>query len=59
MAKPKFRVGDKVETANGWEGKVTAVDSARGKVAIKATNDGVGHDRGKEDVFFESEVRKA
>lgn len=59
MAKPKFRVGDNVKTANGWEGKVIAVDPARGRVAIKATNDGVGHDRGKEDSFFEAEVRKA
>lgn len=59
MAKSKYRVGDKVKTANGWEGKVIAVDSARGRVAVKATNDGVGHDQGDEQSFFDAEVRKA
>ena len=59
MAKAKFRVGDKVETVTGMEGKVVAVDPNRGKVAVKATNDGVGHNEGTERSFFESEVRKA
>lgn len=59
MAKDKFRVGDKVETVNGWEGKVIAVDTVRGKVAVKATNDGVGHNKGAEDSFSNAEVRKA
>jgi len=59
VAKSKFRIGDKVETANGWEGKVIAVDTARGKIAVKATNDGVGHNEGSEQSFFEAEVRKA
>lgn len=54
-----FRRGDKVETANGWVGKVTFTDTARGKVAVKATEDGVGHSKGDEEAFFEGEVRKA
>jgi preprotein translocase subunit YajC len=54
-----FRIGDKVKTANGWEGKVIAVDTNRGRVAIKASNDGVGHDQGDEQSFFNAEVRKA
>lgn len=59
MAKAKFRIGDRVETVTGMEGKVIAVDTARGKVAVKATNDGVGHNEGTERSFFEGEVRKA
>lgn len=54
-----FNRGDKVVTANGWEGKVIAVDTARNKVAVKATNEGVGHDVGSEQVFFTQEVHKA
>lgn len=59
MAKAKFRIGDNVQTVTGMEGKVIAVDSGRGKVAVKATNDGVGHAQGTERSFFEGEVRKA
>lgn len=55
----KFKRGDKVETANGWEGKVTFTDTARGLVAVKATSDGVGHRKGDEEAFRESEVQKA
>jgi hypothetical protein len=54
-----FKRGDKVETANGWVGKVTFTDTARKLVAVKATEDGVGHSKGDEDSFRESEVRKA
>jgi preprotein translocase subunit YajC len=59
MAKFKFSVGDKVETSTGMEGKVVAIDPNRGKVAVKASNDGVGHSKGNERAFFEGEVRKA
>jgi hypothetical protein len=41
------------------EGKVVAIDPNRGKVAVKASNDGVGHSKGNERAFFEGEVRKA
>lgn len=54
-----FKRGDKVVTANGWVGKVTFTDTARRKVAVKATEDGVGHNKGDEEAFNESEVRKA
>lgn len=54
-----FKRGDKVTTANGWVGKVTFTDTARKLVAIKATEDGVGHNKGDEEAFRESEVRKA
>lgn len=55
----KFRIGDRVQTVTGMEGKVIAVDTSRKKVAVKATNDGVGHSVGAERDFFEGEVRKA
>lgn len=56
----KFHVGQKVETVVGSTGKVTAVDPARGKVAVKATtNDSLHHNKGEEKVFFEAEVRPA
>lgn len=53
-----FKRGDKVQTANGVVGKVTFTDSARGLVAVKATEDGVGHRKGDENAYRESEVRK-
>jgi preprotein translocase subunit YajC len=59
MAKAKFRIGDNVQTVTGLEGRVIAVDTARGRVAVKATNDGVGHNEGAERSFFDGEVRKA
>lgn len=54
-----FKRGDKVKTANGVVGKVTFTDSARKLVAIEATENGVGHNKGTENVYKESEVRKA
>lgn len=53
----KFRRGDKVQAANGVEGEVLFVDSARRKVVVKAENETVGTDPGKEVVFFENELR--
>lgn len=55
----KFKRGDKVETVDGRVGKVTFTDTARGKVAVKATEDGVGHRKGDEQAYNEGEVRKA
>lgn len=55
----KFKRGDNVETSTGLVGKVTFTDTARKLVAVKATEDGVSHDRGDEKTFKESEVRKA
>lgn len=54
-----FKRGDKVKAANGVEGKVIFTDTARKLVAVKATEDGVGHNKGDEFSFKESEVRKA
>lgn len=56
--KMKFSTGDKVKTTSGLKGKVIQTDSARSKVAIKATNDGVGHSVGDEVVFNEQQVKK-
>jgi len=54
-----FRIGDKVKSGTGFVGKVTFTDSARKLVAVEATEDGVGHNEGDEQVFKESELRKA
>lgn len=54
-----FNRGDKVKTSNGWVGKVIFTDPGRKLVAVKATNDGVGHDKGDEQAFSESNVKKA
>ena len=54
-----FKRGDKVVTASGWVGKVTFTDTARKLVAVEATQPGVGHNKGDEEAFKESEVRKA
>lgn len=55
----KFSIGDKVKANDGLEGKVIFTDSARGKVAVKATNHGVGHNPGEERVYPETNVKKA
>lgn len=54
-----FRRHDKVKTSTGFVGKVLYTDTARGLVAIEATEDGVGHSKGAEKVFKDKEVRKA
>lgn len=54
----KFRVGDKVVAADGLVGKVIYTDTARGLVAVEATEPGVGHNKGAERSYKEGEVRK-
>lgn len=54
-----YRRGDKVRSATGVVGKVTFTDTARKLVAVEATEPGVGHNKGDEFTFKESEVKKA
>lgn len=54
----KYRTNDKVVGVDGLVGKVIYTDSARGLVAVKATEDGVGHSKGTERVYKEKEVKK-
>lgn len=53
-----FRQGNKVVAVDGLVGKVIFTDTARKLVAVEATEDGVGHSKGTERVYKESEVRK-
>lgn len=54
----KFSTNTKVVAVDGLVGKVIYTDSARKLVAVEATEDGVGHSKGTERVYKESEVRK-
>lgn len=50
--------GDKVVGSDGLVGKVIYTDTARGLVAVEATEDGVGHSKGAERVYKQAEVKK-
>ena len=59
MAK-KFSIGDTVTDISGAKGKVVASDEARGRVAIKVTEEGVNSAmrKGKTYDIPASQVRK-